>query len=727
MANNLTGGGTVAYTAAGKFGAALSGGRGTVANFLPTNGVFTWDGWVKSTNSGAIRVAFSVSNTAWVGCDASGKAQARYGSGANEVVLTTTISITDSVFHHVELDFSASGASLYVDGVLAASNVKTLSAAGATYTDAFGISTLGVAPGTYDWPGIVDEVAVWTTTLHTAAFTPPTAAYANTSTGILALYHLDNDLTDSAGLVATPTAVTLSLSAASGVVGSPVTVTVGTNQPLTGVQSESVALTSNVAGAFSPASVMLNSTTATATATFTPSAAGTATITGTATGTPTLTNGTATYTVNASSNNALVTANVLWSPYNWNLGPNTAKTINSGAYFRTVFGGTTCTLQFDLTNLAGLYPQISYRIDGFGPWINVVIAASITLTLPTDTAGCANAPGHYLEFVVKSTSQAQSRWSPQATAISLTGIILDAGKVLIKPPALPLSAIYYGDSITEGIRTANASANDTDWGDAAASAAYLSAKILGAEVGMVGFGASGWVTAGAGGVPTFPNSYNLIYAGVSRSFAVAPDFIVINHGTNDGAANVTTAVTTALNALIAATPATTKIIALRPYNGSGATFIQNGIAATTTPSRVTYVDTTGWFTTANSADNLHPYGTENLFHIAPLMANAILPVISLTKGTRTARTITGTLVDATGTPQASLTGLKWSIHDQATPDVQSVVSDSGTTTTNASGVFSFTALTTKASGGTVWLDITNSDGTTAQTAGKAYSGPVAVA
>lgn len=115
--------------------------------------------------------------------------------------------------------------------------------------------------------------------------------------------------------------VTVAVSASSGAVGAPVTVTIGTNYPLTGAQSESVAVTSNVAGPFATSPVTLNASTPTATLTFTPSATGTATITGTATGSPTLSNGTTSYTVTATDS----TAPILSSPTGTQTGPTTAN------------------------------------------------------------------------------------------------------------------------------------------------------------------------------------------------------------------------------------------------------------------------------------------------------------------------------------------------------------------------------------------------------------------
>jgi lysophospholipase L1-like esterase len=716
------------YNASGKFGSSLNGGYGTLPNILPTNGTFTVEAWVKRSATGTIQVACGASDTFWIGASATNVAVARYGNAFNEVALTSSINISDGLWHHLELDLSLAGGKLFVDGALAASSAILMSSATPSYASSIAVRAFGGNATQFSWTGEIDEVAIWSTANHSIAFAAPASAISNSATGLLALYHLDSNGTDSAGLSTTASTVTLSLSAATGVVGSAVTVTVGTNNALTGSQTESVALSSNITGTFSPTSVTLNSTTATATATFTPSVSGTATITGTATGTPTLTNGTASYSVTAGSNNALVsgTGNILFSPYNWNVGVSTAKTINPGAYFKTVFTGTTCTLQFDMTGIAAPYPQIAYQVDGTDAMTVVPIAASVTITIPSGTADYAAKGGHFLDLTIKSTTETQSRWSPQATGVSLTGIILDAGATISKPPALPLNALYYGDSITEGVRTINSTAtNDTDRNDARNGWAFLTAKALGAEVGIVGFGATGFNQSGSGGVPALPTSYNLIYSGVSRVFSPQPDFVVCNMGVND-AGDITTNATTFLNGLLAATT-TAKIIVLRQFKDATHTSqLQAAISASTVPSRCIFVDTAGFFNSTNSSDSLHPYGICNIKSIAPAVANAIRPIISISQGTRTARTVTLTLTDAAGVALTNIGPVKWSINDSVNPAVQSVIADSGTTTPNAStGVMSMSVLTTAASGGTVWLDITNGSGAVS-TSDKFFSGPVVV-
>lgn len=418
--------------------------------------------------------------------------------------------------------------------------------------------------------------------------------------------------------------------------------------------------------------------------------------------------------VQAPINNALANAvaNVLFSPYNWDIQASSAKTVNAGAYFKTIFGGTSCTLNFDMTGVASPLPQISYRVDRFGPWISVPIAASVAITIPADTADYANKPGHLLEVLVKSMTETQNRWSPQSTAVKLTGIVLDAGKTLSAPPALPLKAIFYGDSITEGVRTVNMTApSDTNRNDAGQSWSLEVGRILGAEVGNVGFGGAGFNAAGSGSVPSLPNTYGLQYAGVARSFAVSPDVIVLMYGTND-TGDVTANATTVLNGLIAAT--TSKIVVLRPFNGTAhASQLQAAIAACSAPSRCTYVDTAGWFTSANSPDTVHPYGVENITHIAPLAANAIRTVMNGTPNlTQRTAAISFNRGDSTNpVVAANMAGAMVSFFDEPTPNLYTVARyQTAAETTDVNGVMSATYGSTLPAGGTAGYVVQFADG-----------------
>lgn len=420
---------------------------------------------------------------------------------------------------------------------------------------------------------------------------------------------------------------------------------------------------------------------------------------------------------------AMDTTKILFSPYNWNVLSGSAKTINAGAYFKVKFSGASCTLNFDLTSVSSPVPKIAYRVDGILGFTEVDIASSVVISMPSVTT---DYPLHLLEVYVKSTSAATNRWGGSNNVVNLSGISLAIGGVLSKPTELPLRALYFGDSITEGNVSLNAGGDNTLQSNAMQSWSLESAKILGAEIGNVGFGGQGWLAYGAGSVPDFGSTYDKLYSGVTRSLSIEPDFIVINHGTND-AADVTAAATAVLNSLLAATTSTA-IIVMRPFNGARSSEIQAAIAASSNPSRIKYIDTTGWFVTANSADGLHPNGFESITNLSHRTADAIRSIVHPLRGRRSAKTITLSLVDSSGSPRASLSGLKWAFFDQATPNALTVAADQGAgETTDGSGNLVITVLTTLSAGQVGWLIVSDSDGTTTQSpAHKAFSGPVLV-
>lgn len=315
--------------------------------------------------------------------------------------------------------------------------------------------------------------------------------------------------------------------------------------------------------------------------------------------------------------------NIIYSPYTWAAASGAMKTINAGAYFRALLQGnpTAIALNFDVTGVAAPLPQITVLVDGIAI-LTAPVAASVPITIPSGPTW----QKRLLEVAVKATTETATRWSTQATAVKFLGITTTPGTVTTAAAQTRgLRGLVYGDSITEGVRTLNSTAtSDTDRNDATVGWAYRLGADLGAEVGVVGFGSTGLADAGSGGVPALTGSYNLLWAGQARSFTPAPDFIVLMEGTNDGSNDTVAAATTVLNGLLAATPSATKVIVLRPFNGTAqAANLQAAVAACTTPSRVSYVDTAGWWSTADSSDNLHPYGYINIAQIAPRVAAAV--------------------------------------------------------------------------------------------------------
>ena len=328
-------------------------------------------------------------------------------------------------------------------------------------------------------------------------------------------------------------------------------------------------------------------------------------------------------------------AGLVYSPYNWNVTSTHAITVQPGAYFKTLFTGNTCVLNFDTSHMQSPASQIWWRIDD-SKWVSAAVAATVSLTIPAVMSGNSDVPCHLLEVIYKGQdpSGTANSWDPASTgtAVNFTGLTIDYAASVAAPAVLSRNILVYGDSITEGVRTAGESASPTPGqNDAQMGWAYQLGKLLGAEVGVVGCGGTGY-TNSYRGVPACSSSYNLIYSGQSRTFSPAPDLTVVNHGVNDGGASgssITTAATTVFNGLLGAFAAK-PIVALAPLppSYSGASTVRSAIQTAITNignARLSWVDTPGVFNTAKGADSLsvHPSGPNNQGLIAPAIAELL--------------------------------------------------------------------------------------------------------
>lgn len=408
---------------------------------------------------------------------------------------------------------------------------------------------------------------------------------------------------------------------------------------------------------------------------------------------------------------------VLFSPYNWLVGTGTAKTINEGAYCRFGFTGSSCTLGFDISGTATPRPKMAYRVDQ-GPWVSFDLSSSQQLAIPADSAAWSQ---HAVELRVLMTSEANSKWSPQTTAVILNSISLASGGALTAKPAArkaPL-VLWLGDSTAVGINTFNNVGDATARGSNALAFTTLTLDALGVEYGLVGFGGQGYLTSGGGSVPPLTSTHSLLWAGQARSFDVPPDFIIISEGNNDTSSPQSSMVSV-LNALLAATPRTTTIVMMGSLRNIWTTESQAAAAACNTPSRVKYFSTNGFFNTANSSDGRHPYGWENLLSIAPKMIEALRPIVQPVQPARSLRTISLQMYqDAAGqVPAANATGLVWAFFDQAAPQNLSLPADSGNAASIASGTLSLQVYSSQAAGAQGYLVLASADGS------KAFKGPV---
>jgi hypothetical protein len=739
---------TYAASATSGFGQALTGGYGATAttDVVTLGSSFCVEALASmSAVPAAIKIVAAQYKAFTLGVNTSGYPYATYGFGNTQVTLTGSSSICDGTERWLTLEVDVNGGGkLYVGATgggaatLVASSTVTPQQAGVTYVIAVGASGVAMDVGSFrssgsttnDWTsGTISEVALWQAVRTVSGvYTPPTAPYAGTEQDLKALWHLDGNGTDSKSANgATATGYTVSCPTvlgynvanqisviANGYLASPVVVT------LTGSGGSGTVSGTATLPAGAPVRQHI---------TYTPtSSVGSRKLTFTNNGglaNPAVRDAFAISGGRIVANNA----NIIYSPYNWLVDTNGAKTVNAGAYFRTIFNGTYAELEFDTSNNAGPLPMIAYSLDG-GLWVRKRIASSVTIDI--DPANCA--ANHSLVVIVDAMTQQAAglnRWSgTQQAGVIFKAIKVSGSTSLRLPQRRDKNAILYGDSISEGINVisfaqSNAVQDDIVCNSSTSTWAYELGVRLNAEIGIVAFGSQGYTVGGSLGVPNLASAYSFMWSGQARDFSTYPiDYAIICHGTNDGSANTQANGLTVVNALLASS-SKAMVFVFRPY-GSGpaglqAANLQAIVSGCNDPTRVRYIDTNGVWSTADSFDSTHPVA---FAHMGLIMPKAL--TLTMNRGVRAARTVTSTVVDATGTPRANLTGLKWTYFDKPNPSAFDTITDSGSgATTDANGVLTLTVNSVQGAGATGFLVLSDSDGTTTQSpAAKAFSAPV---
>ncbi len=342
------------------------------------------------------------------------------------------------------------------------------------------------------------------------------------------------------------------------------------------------------------------------------------------------------------------------SPFNWDDDGTGSKQVNGarpgaagawatppGAEFRygwatSVATGNVATIGIDTSHLVAAnvasdqYPVLFYWInDGaahvqqVGPGTGGVYAIDLT------GAGVSGAGTYQLHGILLRSSLNYSRWTATSgvvpdLAFKIGTLTVDAGSTAVAPTFLGKILLLFGDSITEGVRVLGTPVDFTAADSTLAYGRALAAG-LGAELGVVGYGAQGWEKTGIGNVPTFPNAWQLYGSGRNRDFTPAVDYVVCTHGANDGLNNVADASVTAdsaawLAAARAKFGSTTKIFLCVPFGGFKRSALTAGFQQyqAATPDASTYLidggiklqaGLTGFVTggtKASPADGVHP-------------------------------------------------------------------------------------------------------------------------
>ena len=277
------------------------------------------------------------------------------------------------------------------------------------------------------------------------------------------------------------------------------------------------------------------------------------------------------------------------SPYNWSLDNVNGfiKSNNPGAYVRTKFTGSTtvsiqCTSPDLNTNgaLSSEYPFIRYSLNQKEWLVKQITSANATISLAT---GLSSSTTYELELYIDRTLNGKDRWETPIESVQLGKVLIDNGGTFSAPTQRTKNAIIFGDSITEG--QASISSNESS---AVHAYSPILATSLGVEYGQVGFGGQGWNRTGAGGVPFFTTTWDKYWSNNSRLvsglFTPLPDFVIVNHGTNDAIHSVTdstirTVVEDWLVSARAAAGSNCWILVVVPFGGFKATALSDAVVS----------------------------------------------------------------------------------------------------------------------------------------------------
>jgi hypothetical protein len=218
--------------------------------------------------------------------------------------------------------------------------------------------------------------------------------------------------------------------------------------------------------------------------------------------------------------------NLTYSPYHWFVnGSASATTMNTGSYIRTLFTGNSVNITFNVSRMVSPPSQLYYKIDN-GPLTPFIVGQSIPVAVPYNLTH-GDVPYHYLEVIVKSMTETNTRWARDpspSTRVVFTGLSLEGGAVVAPTVPNDFNILLFGDSISEGVLTLGGSQHfDTDHNDATVVYSYKLGSLLGGEIGVVGFGATGLNRGGSGGVPPLGVSWNQLWDGQPRVFEPKPD------------------------------------------------------------------------------------------------------------------------------------------------------------------------------------------------------------
>lgn len=200
-----------------------------------------------------------------------------------------------------------------------------------------------------------------------------------------------------------------------------------------------------------------------------------------------------------------------------------------GSFFEIYFKGDAILLKFDCKYNREPAPHIYLCMDD-GVMTESVIAPYLRVN--------ATEGEHKLTVIYKGAMEMHHRWyAPLEGKVSLIGY--EAAEALEAPKSMKKIIEFVGDSITEGVQVdhdnritdEDPQPNRAFEDDSTATYAWYTAKALDLEPVIMGYGAVGVNVSGCGSVPKATEAYPFCFDGAPISHH--PDYVFINHGTND--------------------------------------------------------------------------------------------------------------------------------------------------------------------------------------------------
>ncbi len=273
-----------------------------------------------------------------------------------------------------------------------------------------------------------------------------------------------------------------------------------------------------------------------------------------------------------------------------------------GSFFEIYFKGDYIKLHFDCKYNRASAPHIWLCLDD-GVMTESVTMPYLRLNTPEGE--------HKLTVIYKGAVEMQHRWyQPLEGKVSLVGY--EADEALIAPKGTKKVIEFVGDSITEGVQVDHENRitdedpqpNRAFEDDSTATYAWRSAQALGLEPVIMGYGAVGVNVSGCGAVPKATEAYPYCFDGAPISHH--PDYVFINHGTNDHFSDKPTyerEYKRLIDIIFSHHPEAT-VICMKPFGSYHADSFPCVVEDYNreTGRKVHYIDTTGW----NEGMSTHP-------------------------------------------------------------------------------------------------------------------------